>query len=75
MLLCLGSFAWDQALRLDPIRPKPRFGHGAVAQGERYVLLGSFHVSQQNTFTGKPPPGMLDDVLVRARALAEEPFA
>jgi uracil-DNA glycosylase family 4 len=72
VLLCLGAFAWDQALRArtalgePPASPKPRFGHGAEAPGERFSLLGSFHVSQQNTFTGKLTPEMLDAVLVRA---------
>ena len=75
VVLCLGAFAWDAALRLHdmarrpgapPVRPKPRFGHGA--EFER--LLGCFHPSQQNTFTGKLTPQMLDDVLLRARALA-----
>jgi uracil-DNA glycosylase len=75
VVLCLGAFAWDAALRLSdmarppgapPVRPKPRFGHGA--EFER--LLGCFHPSQQNTFTGKLTPQMLDDVLLRARALA-----
>jgi len=70
VLLCLGAFGWEQALRLcAPIRPKPRFGHGAVAYGDPYVLVGSFHVSQQNTFTGRLTPGMLDDALGLARDL------
>jgi uracil-DNA glycosylase family 4 len=70
VLLCLGAFGWEQALRLcEPARPKPRFGHGAVWEGKPYTLLGSFHVSQQNTFTGKLTPAMLDAVLERAAAL------
>jgi uracil-DNA glycosylase family 4 len=74
VLLCLGAFAWDAALRLraalgDPApRPKPRFGHGAEVPGERLSMLGCFHVSQQNTFTGKLTPAMMDEVLWRARA-------
>jgi uracil-DNA glycosylase len=51
-------------------RPRPRFGHGAEASVGPYRVLGSFHPSQQNTFTGKLTPAMLDDVLRRSRALA-----
>ncbi len=73
VVLCLGGFAWDAALRLwaPGTRPKPRFGHGAehVAAGGR-VLLGCYHPSQQNTFTGRLTPGMMDAVLARARELA-----
>lgn len=79
VVLCLGSFAWDAALaahrRLghEVPRPKPRFGHGAEAtlQGEQgpVHLLGSYHPSQQNTFTGKLTAAMLDDVLARAGEL------
>jgi uracil-DNA glycosylase family 4 len=75
VLVPLGAFAWDGAIRTlaslgDPIRPKPRFGHGAEARIGAYVLLGCFHPSQQNTFTGKLTPSMIDDVMRRARALA-----
>jgi uracil-DNA glycosylase family 4 len=75
ILVCLGQFAWDAALRVhgggrDRIRPKPRFGHGAEAEHGPFLLLGCFHPSQQNTFTGKLTPPMLDDVLERAKALA-----
>jgi uracil-DNA glycosylase len=77
VVVCLGGFAWESALRLRaalggaPVpRPKPKFGHGAVAEGEPWPLLGCFHPSQQNTFTGKLTPAMLDDVLGRARDLA-----
>ena len=71
----LGAFAWDGvllALRADghAVRPKPRFGHGAEATVGPYVLLGAFHPSQQNTFTGRLTPRMLDEVFVRARELA-----
>jgi uracil-DNA glycosylase len=50
------------------VRPRPRFGHGAEhlpASGP--ALLGCYHVSQQNTFTGKLTPQMLDAVLERAK--------
>lgn len=72
--LCLGAFAWDAALRLRaaltslPLpRPRPRFGHGAEHPGEPFALLGCFHPSQQNTFTGRLTEPMIDAVLLRAR--------
>jgi uracil-DNA glycosylase family 4 len=76
VIICLGSFAWDSALRAvaavtgDRIRPKPRFGHLAEAEAGPYRLLGSYHPSQQNTFTGKLTEEMLDSVFMRARELA-----
>jgi uracil-DNA glycosylase family 4 len=72
VIVCLGGFAWDGALRLlDAPRPRPKFGHGGEARiGERYALLGSYHVSQQNTFTGRLTEPMLDAVFARARELA-----
>jgi uracil-DNA glycosylase family 4 len=76
VIVCLGAFAWDAALRVraalgEPApRPKPRFGHGAEAAGPRWTLLGCFHPSQQNTFTGKLTETMLDAVFERARELA-----
>jgi uracil-DNA glycosylase family 4 len=71
----LGQYAWDGALLAlrangHATRPKPRFGHGAEATVGPYSLVGAFHPSQQNTFTGKLTPGMLDDVFVRAAELA-----
>jgi uracil-DNA glycosylase family 4 len=75
VIVALGAFAWDGALRglaalgLSP-RPKPRFGHGAEAAVGPLTLLGCFHPSQQNTFTGKLTSAMLDDVFTRARDLA-----
>ena len=54
------------------VRPKPRFGHGAEAAVGPYRLLGTYHPSQQNTFTGVLTPRMLEAVLRRARALADE---
>jgi uracil-DNA glycosylase family 4 len=79
VILCLGSFAWDAALRIraalgEPApRPRPRFGHGAELPAERWALLGSFHPSQQNTFTGRLTEEMQDAVLRRARELAGLP--
>ena len=72
VVVCLGSFAWDAAFRLRGAvpRPRPKFGHEALVEGEPWAVLGCFHPSQQNTFTGKLTPLMLDDVLLRARELA-----
>jgi uracil-DNA glycosylase len=74
VIVCLGGYAWDAALRLldSPPRPKPRFGHGAEAAAGPWTLLGCFHPSQQNTFTGRLTPAMLDAVLARARTLADQ---
>ena len=71
VILCLGAFAWAAAARLLRTR-LPKFGHGAEAEAGRYLLLGGFHPSQQNTFTGRLTPAMLDDVLGRARRRALE---
>jgi uracil-DNA glycosylase family 4 len=76
VVVCLGGFAWESGLRLRAAlggtvqRPKPKFGHGVVADGEPWPLLGCFHPSQQNTFTGKLTAPMMDGVLEQARALA-----
>jgi uracil-DNA glycosylase family 4 len=75
VLVALGAFAWDGALRAlsalgHPTRPRPRFGHAAEALVGPFVLLGSYHPSQQNTFTGKLTPPMLDAVFERAAELA-----
>jgi uracil-DNA glycosylase family 4 len=73
VIICLGAFAWDAACRLLALRPKPRFGHAAefAPPGEGPVLLGCFHPSQQNTFTGKLTVEMTDAVFRRARELAQ----
>jgi uracil-DNA glycosylase family 4 len=82
VIVVLGAFAWQA---LWPVlggsgyavpRPRPRFGHGAEvvlggpAPGREVVLLGCYHPSQQNTFTGRVTPGMLDTVFQRARGMA-----
>jgi uracil-DNA glycosylase len=75
VVVALGAFGWDAALRTfgalgHPVRPKPRFGHGAEAVLGPYALLGSYHPSQQNTFTGTLTAPMFDAVIGRARDLA-----
>jgi uracil-DNA glycosylase family 4 len=75
VLLALGAYAWDAALRVlaaqgHGARPRPRFGHGAEARVGPYILVGSYHPSQQNTFTGRLTPAMLEAVLRQARELA-----
>jgi len=82
VVVCLGAFAWDGALRLraalghPPPRPKPKFGHGALwyddvdSDPPNPALLGTYHPSQQNTFTGVLTEAMLDDVLRTAREVA-----
>jgi uracil-DNA glycosylase len=79
VVVALGGYGWDAALRAfrglgwEVPRPKPRFGHGAEAllggPQRDVVLLGSYHPSQQNTFTGRLTEEMLDAVLSRAAAL------
>jgi uracil-DNA glycosylase family 4 len=77
--IALGGFAW-QAL-LDALRraglavpsPRPRFGHAAEVPLDELLVLGSFHPSQQNTFTGRLTPPMLDAVLDRAVRHAAAP--
>ncbi len=76
VVVAFGSFAWSSALRTFAAlgaalpRPLPRFGHGAETAIGRWTLLASYHVSQQNTFTGKLTRPMLDAVLRRAIDLA-----
>jgi uracil-DNA glycosylase family 4 len=67
VIVCLGTFGFDAALRHFAIRPKPRFGHGVEVQvPDGPVLLGCYHVSQQNTFTKRLTEQMLDETFVRA---------
>ena len=76
--VALGGEAWRQLLRvfrergLPVPRPAPKFGHGVEAAVGEWTLLGAYHPSQQNTFTGRLTPAMLDAVLVRARELAAD---
>jgi uracil-DNA glycosylase family 4 len=77
VFVALGAFAWDglllalRALGHEIPKPKPRFGHGAETSVGPYHLVGSYHVSQQNTFTGKLTEPMLDAVFARARELSD----
>jgi|SRR5438445_331025 len=75
VIVALGSFAWDASLRAlrdlgHVVKPRPRFGHGARAAVGPYVVLGSYHPSQQNTFTGKLTEQMLEDVFATAAKVA-----
>ncbi|HEV8053726.1 MAG: uracil-DNA glycosylase [Chloroflexi bacterium] len=75
VVLPLGAYAWDGAVRAlaalgEVVRPAPRFGHGLEARIGPYTLLGTFHPSQQNTFTGRLTGSMMDTVLERAKQLA-----
>ena len=76
VIVCLGGFAWDGVLRALEAsdasipRPRPRFAHGARSKIGRWELLGCYHPSQQNTFTGRLTEPMMDDVLGAAVTLA-----
>jgi len=81
-IVCLGGFAWQAiwpALRAAGFtvpRPRPAFGHGVEVwlgrpgESDGVLLIGCYHPSQQNTFTGRLTPEMMDSVLTRARACA-----
>jgi len=75
-IVALGGFAWDGALRAlkalgnEVPRPRPRFGHATEAEVGEWGVLGCYHPSQQNTFTGRLTEPMLDAVFSRARKLA-----
>jgi uracil-DNA glycosylase len=74
IIVCLGGFAWDGVLRVlrsfgwKPTQ-RPGFGHGAEATVGHYALLGCYHPSQQNTFTGRLTEPMLDAIFARAKNL------
>ncbi len=76
VIVCLGAFAWDAAMRalaaleVTLPRPRPKFGHGSSIELGRWTLLGCYHPSQQNTFTGKLTEGMMESVFERAKQLA-----
>jgi len=77
VMLALGAFAWDNVLRVfaergAPVKPKPKFGHGVVARAGEHWIVGSYHPSQQNTFTGKLTESMLDDVVEQAGSLSKK---
>ncbi|MDQ6657711.1 MAG: uracil-DNA glycosylase [Actinomycetota bacterium] len=81
-VVVLGAFGWQALLGSLAAtgwqipRPRPRFGHGAEAvverAGRQLALLGCYHVSQQNTFTGKLTPAMLDAVVARAGKIVRQ---
>jgi uracil-DNA glycosylase family 4 len=78
-IVCLGGFAWDGVLRVLrekgwTTNRKPQFAHRAEATVGPYILLGSYHPSQQNTFTGRLTQPMLDAVFDRARELIGNPL-
>jgi uracil-DNA glycosylase family 4 len=75
-VVCLGGFAWAGFLRAlallgETVRPRPRFGHAVEASAGSRTLLGCYHPSQQNTFTGRLTETMLDDIFTRARRLLD----
>lgn len=70
VFLALGQFGYQGLAAFLGVRPRPPFGHGAeVPAPDGRTILCSYHVSQQNTFTGKLTPAMFDAVLERAKAL------
>ena len=71
VFLVLGQFGYEVMAGVLGVRPRPRFGHGVeVPVGDGRVILCSYHVSQQNTFTGRLTPEMMDAILARARELS-----
>ena len=76
VIVALGAYAWAGSLLAlaelgaEVPRPRPRFGHGAEARIGDWTMVGCFHPSQQNTFTGRLTERMLDEVFERAKKLA-----
>src|SRR6266550_3936587 len=76
VIVVLGKFAYDATARVlatsgSPLpSPRPPFGHGVEVSSDRATVVGCYHPSQQNTFTGKLTESMIDDVFARARALS-----
>lgn len=76
VIVALGAIAWESAFRTiaaltgEDARPRPVFGHGALTRVGGYTVVGSYHPSQQNTFTGRLTQPMLREVLRRAAELA-----
>ena len=76
VLLALGGIAWNAVLSaladqgIDLGRPRPKFAHGAVECFDGITMMRCYHVSQQNTFTGRLTKSMLDEILIRAGQLA-----
>jgi uracil-DNA glycosylase family 4 len=74
VLVALGSFGYQVLSGILGVRPRPTFGHGVEAVAPSgLIILCSYHVSQQNTFTGKLTEPMLDAVFTRARELGAGP--
>lgn len=70
VIVALGGIGFSAVVRHFDIRPRPKFGHAVeVMIDDNTTLLASYHVSQQNTFTGKLTEEMLDSVFSRARQL------
>lgn len=65
VIVCLGAFAWHGVFRLFDMRT-PRFGHGVQAHADHYLMIASYHPSQQNTFTGRLTESMLDEIFTVA---------
>lgn len=70
VIVCLGKFAYDVVCTMMNIRPRKNFGHGVQVITDQISVVGSYHPSQQNTFTGKLTEQMLDDVFGVAVKLA-----
>lgn len=76
VVFCLGGISWNATMKalaginIAIPRPRPKFGHAAEVDLDPLTVIGCYHVSQQNTFTGRLTESMLDEVLARAKRLA-----